>query len=86
MQIPTIQKRFEAFEPFESDLKHLNPNSNPSNEIRSIQMQILSIREEFEAFDRKFEPFEKDLKHSNAKSNHSKGSQSVQTEILAIRK
>ena len=63
MQIRTIRKRFEAFEhkfkPFERDSKHSNPNSNPSNKIRSIWMQILSIRKEFEAFDCKFEAFER---------------------------
>ena len=32
--------------------------------IRSIRMQIWTIREEFKAFECKFEPFERDLKHS----------------------
>ena len=51
----------------------LNPNMNQFNVIRSIQLQVLSIWEEFEAFDCKFEPFKKDSKHSKANSNNSKG-------------
>ena len=55
MEIRTIQKGFEAFEwkfqPFERDLKHLNTNSNLSNQIQSILMQILTIRNGFEWFE-----------------------------------
>ena len=47
MQILTIRKGFEEleckFEPFEKDLKHSYENSNASNEIRSIRMQIQTI-------------------------------------------
>ena len=54
MQILTIRKEFEAFEckfqPFERDSKHLNPNSNYSNEIRSIRMQIWTIQKGLKAF------------------------------------
>ena len=59
MQIRTIRKgaiwkgleAFEfKFEPFEKDSKHSNANSNHSKGIRSIQMQIWTIRNVFEAF------------------------------------
>ena len=55
MQIRTIRKGFEAFEwkfeSFERDWKRLNTNSNHSNGIRSIRMQIRSIRKLLEAFE-----------------------------------
>ena len=65
MQILTIRKGFEAFdrklEPFETDLSHLNANSNHSKRIWSIRMQIRMqiriipiIRKGFEAFEHKF--------------------------------
>ena len=48
----TIRKGFEAFEwkfePFEKDLKHSNANSNISKGIRSIRIQIQTIRKGFE--------------------------------------
>ena len=48
MQIRTIRKGFEAFEwkfePFERDSKHSNPNSNRTKGIRSIRIQIRTIR------------------------------------------
>ena len=48
MQIQTIGKGFEAFEskfkPLERDSKHSNANSNLLKGIRSIWMQILTIR------------------------------------------
>ena len=90
MQIRTIRKGFEAFkfkfEALEMDSKHWNANSNHSKGIRSIpmqmltirkgirsiQMQIRTIRKGFEAFQFKFEAFERDSKHSNANSKHSK--------------
>ena len=73
----SIWKAFESkFEPF---ARHSNANSNHSKgirsiqkgfeafeRIRSIQMQIGTIRKAFEC---KFEPFERDLKHFNANSN-----------------
>ena len=53
--------------------------------IRSIRIQILTIRKGFEAFECKFEPFERDSKYSNANSNHSKGIQSIRMPIRGIR-
>ena len=51
MQIVTILKEFEAFEckfePFERDSNHSNGNSNRSNDIQTIWMQILTIRKGF---------------------------------------
>ena len=48
MQIRTIWKGFEAFkskfQPYERDSKHSNANSNHSKGIRSIRMQIQTIR------------------------------------------
>ena len=38
----------------EQNSKQLNANLNPSNEIRIIRMQILTIRKGFEAFECKF--------------------------------
>ena len=77
MQIRAIRKGLEAFEfkfePFESDSKGSNPNSNHLKGFRSILMQIRAIRKGLEAFEIKLEPFETDSKHSNANSNHSKG-------------
>ena len=51
MQIRTIWKGYEAFE---SNSKHSNANSNHSRDIRSIRMQILTIRKGFEALKCKF--------------------------------
>ena len=45
------------------DLKNSNANSNHSKGIRSIRMQILTIRKGFEGFEAskfKFDPFERD--------------------------
>ena len=53
------------FEPFERDSKHSNGNAYHSKDIRSILIQILTIRKKFEAFKCKFEPFERVSKHSN---------------------
>jgi len=80
MQILTIQKGFEAFEPFQPNS---NANSNPSNEIWNIRMQILSmaIRKGFKAF----EPFQPNSKDSNANSNPSNEIWNIQKQILAIR-
>ena len=92
MQIPTLQNGFETFECkfelLERDSMHSNPNSNRdrkvshanskhSKEIRSIRMQILTIRKEFEAFQSKFERFDRD-------SNPSNEIRSIQMHILAI--
>ena len=53
MQILTIRMVFEAFEckfePFERDSKHLNANSNHSNQIRRFGIQILTIRKDLNA-------------------------------------
>ena len=58
MQIRTIRKGLEAFEfkfePFETDSKHSNANSNHSKGIRRVQMQIRTIRKGFEGFKCKF--------------------------------
>ena len=83
MQIPTIQKGFEAFEP---NSKHSNANSNPSNEIQSIRMQIQTIQNGLEAFECKFKSFERDSKHANANSNHSKRIRSIRIQIRSTRK
>jgi len=41
MQILNIRAKFEAFEcKFKQNSKHLNPNSNRSKGIQSIQMPI----------------------------------------------
>ena len=64
-----FQKRFKAFEPHS---KHSNTNSNPSNEIRSIRMQIQNFPKGSEAFESKFKALERDSNHSNVNSNHSK--------------
>ena len=60
----------------------MNANSNHSKEIqslrnqiqiiRSIQMQILTIRMGFEAFEAKFAPFTRNSKHSIGNSSNSK--------------
>ena len=55
------------------DSKYSNGNANHSKDIRSILIQILTIRKKFEAFKCKFEPFERDSKHFNANANLSKG-------------
>ena len=47
MQIQTIPK---GVEPFESDSKHLNTNSNHPKGIWSIRIQIQTFRKRFEAF------------------------------------
>ena len=61
IQILPIWKAFEAFlcklEPFERDLKHSKVNSNFSKGIRSIQMQILTIRMESLTISTKFKVF-----------------------------
>ena len=64
--------------------KESNANSNHSNQIWSIQMQILTIIDKFEAFKCKFELVKRDSKHPNASSNHSKGIQSIRIQILTI--
>ena len=74
MQILTIWTGFEAFDckfySYERDSKHSNANSNHSKGIRSIRIQIrtirkgyktfecknLNIRSEFEVFESKFKP------------------------------
>ena len=62
MQILTTGKGFEAFKSkFEPLIL---------KEIRSIRMQIRTIR-------KGFEPFERDSNHSNANSNHWKGIRSI---------
>ena len=63
---------------------HSNANSNHYKEIRSIRMQMRTIRKGFEAFESKFKPMERDSKHSNANSNDSKWIQSIQMQILKI--
>ena len=77
MQILTFWKRFETFEPHS---KHLNANSNPSNEIRNIWMQIQNILKRNEAFESKIKPLKRDSKHSNVNSNHSKGIGSIKND------
>ena len=64
----------------------IQKGSKHSKAIRSILMEILTIRKIFEAFECKFEPFKRYSKHSIANSNHSKGIRSVEMQILAIRK
>ena len=49
---------------FERDSKHSNGNSNHSKGIRSIQLQIRTIKKGFIAFECKFEPLKRDSKHS----------------------
>ena len=44
-------------------------------------MEILTIRNGFEAIECKFEPFKRDSKHSNANSNHSKEIWSIRIQI-----
>ena len=73
------------FEPFERDSKHSNGNANHSKGIRSILIQILTIRKKFEVFKCKFEPFKRDWKHSNSNSNHSKCIRSIEMQILTTR-
>ena len=81
--IPTIQTKLEILKP---NSKRSNGNSNHFQEIRSIRMQILTIRKGFETFECKFELFERDSKHSDANSSHSKGIQSIRMHILTIEK
>ena len=51
MQIWTTRMKFKAlegiFQVFEKDSNHSKPNSNHSNEIRSIWMEIWTITKEF---------------------------------------
>ena len=83
MQIRTTRKGLEAFEckfePLErywkhsnANLKHSNVNSNHSKGIRRIPIQICSIRNEVEAFERD--------------SKHSKEIRSIRMQIRTIRK
>jgi len=65
---------------------HLNENSNYSNEIWNIWIQILIIRKGFEAFECNFESFEPKLHHSNANFNHSNGIRSIRMQIRTILK
>ena len=61
MEIQTIRKGFETkFETIERDSKISNPTSNHLKGIRTIPMQILTIRKGFEVFESKFWEFEKD--------------------------
>ena len=99
MQIQTTPMGFEAleckFEPFEGDSKYSNANSNHSNGIRNIRLQIRTTltrfkpferdSKDFEAFECKFKPLQWDLKHWNANSNHSKGIQSIRMQIRTTR-
>ena len=82
MQTLTIPKGFEVFEStfeqLERDWKHSNANDNHSKGIRSIRMQILTIKTKLKAFER-------DSKHSNANSKYSKGIQRIQIQIRTIR-
>ena len=55
MPIGTIGTRFG---PFEWELNHSKTNSNHSNGIQNIRMQIQTIRA-------RFEPFESNFNHSN---------------------
>ena len=54
-----------------ANLKHSTANSNPSNQIRSIRIQIRII-----------EQCERDSRHLNGICDHSKGIQSIRTQIL----
>ena len=76
---------------------HSNPNSNQDRKvsnanakhlkgIRSIRMQIKTIRKGFKAFESKFEPFERDSKDLKANLNHSKGIRSIRIQIRTIQK
>ena len=69
------------FEPFERDSNQSKANSIHSKGIRSVQMQIRTIRTGYEAFECKFERFERDSKRSNAISNPKKGIRSVRMEL-----
>ena len=83
MQILTIRKGFKAFEskfePFETDLKHSNANSNNSKGFWRILIEIRAIWKGLEAF-------EWDSKHSNGNSKHSKVIGSFRMQIRTIRK
>ena len=61
MQIVSNQKEFEEFdskfEPFETDSKHLNANSNHSKGIRS---NIWTIPKRLEVFQRKLKQLKRD--------------------------
>ena len=85
-QLKRDWKHWNANSKHSSDSKYSNENSNNSILIRSIQMQIPTIRKGFKAFECKFEPFERDSKHSNANSNNSKGIQSIRMQIRNTRK
>ena len=54
--------------------------------IRSILMQIRTIRKGFKACECKFEAFESDSKYSNENSNHSIGIRSFRMQIRTTRK
>ena len=58
---------------------HSNANSNHSKGIRSIRIQIWTIRKGLKAFDSKFKPFEWDSKLS-------KGIRGIRMQIQTIRK
>ena len=88
----------EAFECNSEHLKVIRSILMKSLTIRSIRMQIPTIRKGFKAFECKFkpfesdsknyeckfEPFERDSKHSNANLNQSKGIGSIRMQILSI--
>ena len=65
--------------PFEQNSKHLHSNSNPSNEIWRIWMQILTMRMEIRTIRRRFQ------KHSITNSNRSKGIRSILNHSKGIR-
>ena len=89
MQIRTIRKGLEPFEfkfePFEIYSKHWNANSNHSKGIRSIQIQIRSIRKG--SIRMQIRSIRKILEAFECKnSSHSKGIRSIQMQIQTIRK
>jgi len=73
MQTRSIWTRFETFKcnfwPFKKDSKHLNANSNHSNEIQSILMQIWTLR----SIRMHILTIEKSSNNSNAYSTIEKG-------------
>ena len=71
-------------QPFERDSKRSNAIRNHSKGIRSIPKQMLTIRNEFEAFKFKFETFERDLKHLNTNSNNSNRIRSIRKLLEAF--
>ena len=58
--------------------------SNHSKGIRSLPMQIQTIKKAFKTFESKFEPYKRDSRNSNQKSNHSKGIQSIRQQIRTL--